>query len=385
MTDITLQQVNHDLGFLHRQTVALEGFQRWVVGHDEITGPAARVIRIALEDSEKEESKGVTGKDIVTGVKKVAVTIRNIVQWLLRMIGKIVEKIGAAMQRLGEKGQKVKARAKSLGSEEATKMESTPVDGSKFNAAALSVGAEFVGNNLEQMKHAITLSEWMVEVLLPGIIKVVQGIPNLTTKHMTDESPDDFMEELGNMIRMSIRVPKMRVTETDFTEGFDGDPEKMIKSVPLPGNVGFIMTNPNGIADVFGSLDAIRSGFHFAVVPYSGAQELDASEFKAPSAQQLGQIVDMINGCSDKWNDKATVIARDFERALGSIEETSGKFIESEQAATAHIGNAIATVLQRFGVIVKEGVKWSNTLFTNELDYLSACLDLSSPQSGDNE
>lgn len=387
MTEITFNQVDHDLGALRQQTVALEGFKRWVVGHDDVTGPAARVIRIALEDADADDSKGVTGKDIATGLKKVAITIRNIIKWLLRKIGGLIEKLGQLMQRVGQKAQKVETQAKAMGNEQVQKMESgeAPPKPGSFNAQRLAVAGKFVGNDLEQVKHSIEFSVWLIDSFLPGVVKVMEAIPNLASKHMTASSEEVFMRDIGQVILNNIKVPRAKLTKEDYAKDIDGDKSKLLMTQPLLGDVGFVMVGPESIPDVFGSLDALRADLHYAITPYSTEAEIDQDAEVTIKMTTVKTIASMVADAASKWGTGSTQVGNAYKAALSGIEDTAGKFAESDSEVTANIGNAIATIIQRLGSTIESGSKWANGMLSSELTYLHECMNAASGGGGEEE
>ncbi|WDS62223.1 hypothetical protein [Pseudomonas phage D6] len=379
MTDITLAQVGADLARLHQYNVALEGFQRVMQGREVVTGPTAMAMRIALEDAEvdQSESKGVTGKDLVTGIKKVGITLKNIIQWLLRTIGKLIEKIGQGMQRLGEVGRKNDKRIKALSSDQTAllKGEADP-DTFKFNPNQLCIAGEFVGHEMEHAQIASKFVRWLITDYINGFIRVLEGTEKLVAQHMTDESPEAFLKALGALIGSSIHFPGVKGATEDYAPEYATDKEHTLRTVPMLGDFGLVMFDPAAAATVFPQgVEKIQQYLKIDVVEYNTKKEFTGERLPFPGADQLKQINSLVTETAEYWNSNDKTQSQKLEKAVTNMESIAGKLTQSESTATNTIGNVVGMVIQRLGTVLTSGNKWASRALSTELHYLTETID----------
>uniref|UniRef100_A0AB39CCY5 Internal head protein n=1 Tax=Pseudomonas phage RVTF4 TaxID=3236931 RepID=A0AB39CCY5_9VIRU len=377
MTDITFKQVDHDLGTLHQQTVALEGFHRWVVGHGAVTGDVARVIRVALEDSDPDDiSKGVTGKDLVTGIKKVSVTIRNIVQWLLRQIGKLIEKIGLGIQKLGNLGRDNEKKLKALGNDQAAKLDSgdVEVDPDAFNPAMLCITGKFVGHELEHAKTFTTVTRWFAKDFMDQMNTVLDNLEGAIAQHLQDESPDEFIKKAAQIISSTVHLPKVQMG------GAAGPAEQAgshtIHTVPLFGDIGMVMFDPSKASEGLATVESAREYLVFDFVEYNSKQETEFEKLPAPKSDVLLKLNQEMLDALEFWESNIKTSAARLRKTLEGVESSTSKIGTGDSAATAQatMGNIMATTIQRLGAGMDSGSKYLARTFNQELHYISTTI-----------
>lgn len=381
MTDITFQQVDHDLGVLHQRSVALEGFHRWVVGHGAVAGDIARVIRVSLEDSEG-SSEGVTGKDLVTGLKKVSITIRNIIQWLLRQIGKMVEKIGLGLQKLGNLGRNNEKRLKALGSDESAKLDSGNVNiaPDDFNPAMLSIAGQFVGHELDHAKSFTTLTRWYAKDFMEQINKVIEDLEGAIAQHMTDESPDEFVKKAAQILSSTIHLPKIQMGGSAAPAEEAG--ANTIHTVPLFGDTGLVMFDPSKASEGLAGVEQARDYLVFKFVEYNSKQDSQSEKLPVPKASVLLQLNKEMLDALEFWETNIKTSAARLRSTLEGVESSTNKIGTGESAAGAQavMGNIMATIIQRMGAGVESGSKYLARTFNQELHYIDAAISAASQE-----
>lgn len=378
MTDITFKQVDHDLGILHQQTVALEGFQRWVVGNGVVTGDTARVIRVALEDSESDVSKGVTGKDLVTGIKKVSVTLRNIIQWILRQIGKLIEKIGLGLQKLGNLGRDNEKKLKALSNDSVALLDSgeAEITAEQFNPSSLCIAGKFVGNELEHAKQFTTVARWYAKDYMEQVGQAITKIEALISQHLSDETPDAFLKAAGAALASTIQLPKIKMGGS--AQPADMELTDQVHSMPLFGDVGLVIFDPSKASAVFEQgIDKIRDYLVMDFVDFNSRQETEFAQLPAPKLPVLIQLNKEMLEAVEFWEQNVNSSANRLKDVFAKVETATGKLgTEDATAAAATMGNAMGVIMQRLGQGIDEGSKYLARTFNHELHYISTTIDI---------
>lgn len=377
MTDITFKQVDHDLGVLHQRTVAMEGFQRWVVGHGVVTGDVARVIRVSLEDNDSDPNQGVTGKDLVTGLKKVGITIRNIVQWLLRQIGKVIEKIGLGLQKLGEMGRNNERALKALGNDATAALDAGQVEvpAEKFNPSMLSIAGEFVGHELEHAKIFTGMVQWYAKTFIENMAIVIDGLEELLEKHKGDSDISAFLDAAAKVISAAHWVPKLpmggsaKPTEIDLVD--------KLYTVPMFGDTGFVFFDPAKAAAVFPKgVEAIRDYFVAEFTEYDSKKELTIESLPAPKYDALVKLNgEMLKGL-EFWQNNIDGSTEKLRRVLKELETAADKISGGEDvsAAANTMANIGGVAIQRLGKAVEDGSKYLARTINQEMHYISTTI-----------
>lgn len=379
MTDITLTQVDADLARLNQYNLALEGFQRVMEGREVITGPTAMAMRIALEDAEVDQSddKGVTGKDLVAGFKKVAITVRNIIQWLLRTIGKLVEKIGLGMQKLGLLNRKVTEKTKALPeTAKATLGKEQPVEQPSFDPQVLSITGKFVGNDAEQLNNVLKFAEYLTVQYPAQFVKLMNAVIPLAKSHADDEDDRDFFYALGKVIDTEFKVPKIATSLGDYMEGVEVDGKYV--TVPMMGDYGLAMFHPNTAYSTFqragrDGVDMLRDFFviHFGQGKAGGGDV----EVTTMSYEQIVKMSDICSKIIETNNDNATKYSGELAEVGKRVNQLIDEFSKSEGATRNKIGTAIGVLVQRMAQPLIEGQKWFSRTVGQELVYMDQCLE----------
>lgn len=383
MTEITFSQVGYDLARLNQHNVALEGFIRLMEGREVITGPTALSMRIALEDSIS-EMDGISGQDLSKGLKKIYVTIRNIIQWLLRTIGKAFEVIGMGMQRLGNAGKRNKERLAALGNDDMARLKDA--DGLKdhaFKVETLCIAGEFSGHDLEHVQATANMVRWLIGDYMGGVLKVFDNISTLVTKHTDDKDATEFLKTLGQLIGSSMSYPKVKQANEDLAPDFQIDSKHSINTVPMLGDHGLVMFEIAGAAGVFESgLDAAQNFLKVDIVPYNTKKELANDVIPLPSPEDLLKLNEITLGAVEFWNTEDGKVGAHLKKTTDTLNGLVATLEKSKSGAANTMAGAIALVLQHLGGAISHGSKWAGRTLTNELHYISKTIDQA---SGDSE
>jgi hypothetical protein len=372
MTDITLIQVDADLSRLNQYRLALEGFRRVMEGREVVTGPTAMAMRIALEDAEvdQKEDKGVTGKDLVTGFKKVAITVRNIIQWLLRTIGKLVEKIGLGMQKLGEKSKKVKQDLKAMPEVQRSalgKGDLPPVD---LRPEMLTIEGTFVGNDVEAVNNVIKMGAWINGDFPKMFDQMLGATEQLARKHMKDDTSEAFFKALGSAISSSIKKPTVPFGGESFSNA--GSSDMTQNTMPLMGDQGLTIVDgrQSSVINDNNPVEMLRGWFVFTFGEYNtkstGEVQIPLADFAT-----ISKISDMVNASVDANNSGANDVKSLMDKRVGSINKLLDEMGQNDgPGASGEIATAIGVMLQRMCDCMVQVHGWYSRTLNQELGYL---------------
>jgi hypothetical protein len=379
MTDITLIQVNADLARLNQYNLALEGFRRVMEGREVVTGPTAMAMRIALEDAEVDlkDDKGVTGKDLVTGFKKVMVTVRNIIQWLLRTIGKLVEKLGLGMQKLGEKGRKVKQAIAALPEEQRSALgngDTTELPQEALQPEMLTIESEFVGNDVEAVNNVIKMGAWINGDFPKMFDSILTSAEQLARKHMKDETSEAYFKALGAAIASGIKKPTVPFSPESYSNV--GSPDQTNNTVPLMGNQGLTIPDAReaSMLDHNNPVEMLRSWFVFTFGEYNtkstGNVTIPVADFAT-----VTKISDMINKSIDENNGGANDVKAMMDRRVNAVNALMDEMAkDGGPGAQGEIALSIGIMLQRLCECMTQVHGWYSRTLNQELGYLGQCL-----------
>lgn len=376
MTEITLHQVEQDLITLRRHRLALEGFHQLMEGREVITGPTAVAMSIAMEDADPEaaEEKGVTGKDIAAGLKKVGITIKNIIQWLLRTIGSLVEKLGIAMQRLGMKGKKVKAALDQLPEEAKAKMgnevKELPTE-TVLDLGALSIDGVFVGNDPEQVNNVIKMGDY-INKTYPKMFNDIMGkVEQLAKQHAEDETSENFFKALAGVLSSSTQLPTIALDKENYAPSIAAG-DQTVNTVPLMGDHGLVIYNPKKAGDINDNapVDALRGYMVLGFPGYSTKQQAPESA-EVATYETVVKLTDMVNKSIDAHNNSVAEVGSILKNRTDSVNKLVDELTAKDtKGARVEIIEAIGIMLQRYATLVTEVHKWYGRTLNQELGYL---------------
>lgn len=401
MADITLIQVDADLARLNQYNLALEGFQRLMEGREVITGPTAMAMRIALEDAEvdqeRDNDKGVSGKDLASGFKKVMITIRNVIQWLLREIGKLIEKLGLGMQKLGNKKSKAqKKRAamseqarnnmgkseelvppganKEESSEETSAEPSAPAE--KVNPVLLSINGTFVGNDVEAVNNVVKMGAWINEDFPKMFDSLMNDVVTIARKNMRTNSAVHFYEELGKSIQRNFIKPKVMFSGQSHTSGHDD--AETINTVPLLGDFGLTMVDPAGADALKGTnpVELLRKWFVMDFGEYNTKKDGDVT-IPSSDFQTMSKLLDMVDKSIASAESSAKAGAAVMNKRVDDVNKFLNEMGEADidSSVPGEIASGIAVIMQRMVKCLTDTQAWYGRTLFQELTYLSACMD----------
>ncbi|QBJ02747.1 hypothetical protein MZD04_gp221 [Pseudomonas phage Psa21] len=382
MTEITLMQVDADLARLNQYNLALEGFQRVMEGREVITGPTAMAMRIALEDAEVDQSvdQGITGKDLVAGFKKVAITVRNIIQWLLRTIGKLVETIGLAMQKLGDVGRKQKVALKAVPEQVKTELPKAKVEPSSFDPSFLSIAGEFAGHDVEQLNNMLKMVQFASNDYPVQFDHVLADLEQLARTAISSkaDSTDAFFNGLGQSLQKNIKIPQMKYSNTNHMPHMSSNSVSTVNTVPLLGDQGLTMLDPQDAVAVLSKSNPISALQGYLLIKFG---EYDTSvegevEVKSPDYPTLVKLNEICIQAAETWNeaDKSNLskISSRVEKIKGLLDDMA----KGEQSPALNtIASAMGVVLQRMTDPLMNIQKWVSRTLKAELSYIQQCVD----------
>ncbi|MNC01588.1 hypothetical protein D3C75_489410 [compost metagenome] len=358
MADITLTQVDADLARLNQYQLALEGFRRVMEGREVVTGPTAIAMRIALEDAnvDQDEDKGVTGKDIATGFKKVAVTVRNIVQWLLRTIGKLVEKLGLGMQKLGARSRKVKEALAAMPEVERSALgsgESTTLSPEVLQPEMLAIEGKFVGNDAESLNNVIKIGAWINKDFPKMFDKVMGETEQLARKHMKDDTSEAFFKALSGIIKSGISKPPVPFSSDNLAPSVMVEGEST-NTVPFMGDHGLVLLNPNGggVLNDNNPIEMLRGWF------------------------TITKLSNMINSSIEANTDGANEVRSLMDKRIDTVNSLLDEMAKGGgPGAHGEIAMCIGVMLQRLTECLTATHGWYGRTLGQELGYLTQCLE----------
>lgn len=384
MTEITFHQVEQDLITLYQRKFALEGFDKLMEGREVITGPTAVAMAIALEDANPEEAedKGVTGKDIASGLKKIAITIRNIIQWLLRHIGALVEKLGLSMQRLGERGKKVKAAVAQLPEAAKAAMgkgDTTLPPETKLDLSALTVDGTFVGSDAEQLNNVIKMGDWINDTYPKMFDSIMTKVEELAKQHMSDDTSEGFFSGLAQVLNASTVLPPVPRSSENFAPSVAAG-DQTINTVPMMGDRGLVMYNPKKASDINDNapVDALRGYLTLELPEYTTKQQ--APEGVPPADYEtVVKLTDMVNKSIDKNNNGASDVKALMKRRIDSVNKIVAEMeAKGDKGPHTEIVAAVGLMLQRYGKLLTDVHEWYGRTLNQELGYLGLSIDVAS-------
>lgn len=383
MAAITLTQVDADLARLNQYNLALEGFRRVMEGREVITGPTAIAMRIALEDAEvdQDDDKGVTGKDIASGFKKVAITVKNIIQWLLRTIGKLVEKIGLGMQKLGAKSRKVKETLAAMPEAERSalgKGEPVQPSGTVLQLEFLSIEGTFVANDVEAVNNVIKMGAWINGDYPKMFDSILGGAEQLARKHMKDDTSEAFFKALGGVIKSGVKNPTVPFASESHSNVADAGSTK--NTVPLMGDQGLVILDPrdSNVINDNNPVEMLRHWFVFHFGEYNTKQTAP-EEVPVADFATITKISDMVNGSIDSNNDAGSDVKSLMDKRISSINKLLDDMGQnSGPGASGEIAMAIGVMLQRMSQCMVDVHGYYARTLNQVLGYLGVSLEMAS-------
>jgi hypothetical protein len=381
MADITLTQVDADLARLNQYNLALEGFRRVMEGREVITGPTAVAMRIALEDAtvDQDDDKGVTGKDIATGFKKVMITVKNIIQWLLRTIGKLVEKLGLGMQKLGAKGKKVKQALAEMPEEARAavgKGEAAELPKEVLQPEMLAIDGQFVGNDVEAVNNVIKMGAWINNDFPKMFDKLMGETERLARAHMKDDTSEAFFKGLAGVIKSGASKPPVPFSSENFAPSVMVDGEHT-NTMPLMGDQGLVLLNPNGgnVLNENNPVEMLRGWFviHFGEfnTKQTGVEDIPVADFNT-----ITKLSDMVNGSIDAHIDAAGDVSSLINKRIGSINSLLDEMSKGGgPGAQGEIAMALGVMLQRLTECLTAVQSWYGRTLNQELGYLGLSIE----------
>lgn len=382
MTTITFTQVNADLARLNQYNLALEGFRCLMEGRDVVTGPTAVAMRIALEDRDRDDDdksdRGVTGRDIASGFKKVVITVRNIIQWLLRKIGSLVEKLGLGMQKLGNKTSKAQRRAAKKAEAERAEMgkgENAELPKEAIQPDQLSIAGAFVGNDVEAVNNVIKLGTWINNDFPKMFDSLMNGVEHLATTHMKDESSAEFFKGLGELIKNN--PPRIGIPYSGQSFASDGAGDKETNNtVPLMGDKGLLVLDPQGnrVLEEDDPVAKLRGWFHFSLADYNTKKP---NEGPVPVADfaTVEKLISMVNKSVEANSGVAGEVRSTIHGRVKKINALLDTLSEGQDTGVpGQIATAVGVILQRLAECLVSVHSYYARTLNQEVDYLQACL-----------
>lgn len=405
MADITFIQVDADLARLNQYNLALEGFQRLMEGREVVTGPTAMAMRIALEDADADEKrdsdKGVSGKDLVSGFKKVMITVRNVIQWLLREIGRLVEKLGLGMQKLGNKKSKAQKKRAAMSEQARSNMgkseelvppganqqeepaaqeaeEAAPAaaPAEKVNPAFLTINGSFVGNDVEAVNNVVKMGTWINEDFPKMFDALLEDAVGLARSNMRNNSATYFYEALGKSIHKHFVKPKVMFSGQSHTS--DHNDAETINTVPLLGDHGLTMVDPAGSDALNGTnpVELLRKWFIFDFSEYSTKKDGDVS-IPSTDFQTMSKLLDLVDksieSSASSSKAGAAIMNARADKVNAFLDEL-GK-LEIDSNVPGEIATGLGVIMQRMVKCLVDTQAWYSRTLYQELTYLSACMD----------
>lgn len=357
-------------------------------GREVITGPTAVAMSIAMEDADPSEAedKGVTGKDIAAGLKKVGITIKNIVQWLLRTIGQLVEKLGLAMQRLGEKGKKVKAALDSLPEEAKAKMggevKELPAE-TQLDLGALSIDGQFVGTDPEQLNNVIKMGDYINKTYPKMFNDILGKVEQLAKQHAEDETSENFFKALAGVLSSSTQMPGVPLDKENYAPSVAAG-DQTVNTVPLMGDRGLVIYNPKKAGDINDNapVDALRGYMVLAFPEYTTKQGAPDS-VEVAKYETVVKLTDMVNKSIDDNNNSTSEAGQLIRSRTESINKLVDELTAKDtKGARVEIIEAIGIMLQRYATLVTEVHKWYGRTLNQELGYLGLSAESANKAAG---
>jgi hypothetical protein len=354
MSDFTFKQLQNDLSKLVSHSLALEGFYQILEGQESVSGPTARAMRITLEAvdpsfASANPEQGLTGKDLVTGLRKTMITVKNIIQWLLRTIGKLVEKFGQALQRLGAKrdelNRAVKEASKASG---ATVPEN--ISANFAGVKSLFVGDEFLGNDIAQLNNLKKAVDYLWIEHPKSVATVLKAAASFGEASANAADISEYKDKLSQAIEYGIKLPSFGDVSINEYASPNAEGPELKASIPLLGNRGIVMRDPSAAKMLINSADPVEGIKDALTLSVGVFKETGANPESVPlpsmdEVRALNDVISQIVSITEKdsaVNGDIKKYAAELETLLEKLGSEEGKHPETRNQVITMIGALVS-------------------------------------------
>lgn len=372
MADITYTQLQKDFKQLSNHLVALEGFHRVLEGQESVSGQTAQAMVIAIEavdpDLVKSGYDGVTGKDLVNGVKKTYNTLTRVLKFLLREIGKLIEKIGLVMQHLGKRKENLDISFRDMSrTSEPKSTELSQIGGQGL----LYVDGEFMGGDPAQLSMLIKAVDYLWVTYPSRLVQVMDHISRGAI-HYKDDA-DAFKKIVVGAIA-TIGLPDLPrlAADTYYDHGIEGG--DLIATIPFLGNVGIVMRDPKS-AGKFVEGGDVGDALAFKLIPFADDAPQNTA-IPTPSIETIGQLKKGLDKLFTLL-EKPAVISTDLRKAISDMEKVADTLEAANgqgKESTTEIATMIGAIVGALGEPLQKIVPLIARVTNAEINYLEKAI-----------
>lgn len=377
-----------DFDKLQRLRYGMECYADALNGRTQYSEEASKVIQIAMESIDPEfdikEGSAVTLRALKEGVKLAAKAAADIIAYLWNTLKALYVKFTGSIRSVRRHQAQISKRLGKLGSR--TTYEKMNVAGIQ----RLSLDGEFVGAELSNLDDIRSTTDYILNQYPKSVIKIsrdtsryfLNAFDNMEG-HSQEEIARECMSIIGEILQRDFRPPPGHkpVSTRELSTGERG----VNRGEILPGNVAFIFTTPQAVAQGLASnpkdpIDILQKGF---VMQFSELQlnvaDRSEREIPVPSVDKLKELTEVISRIltlAERGEDGI----RDFNSVKtvvdDAIRQIAAKVEASEDKVTA------STALHMIGVISKKLAEpmghythWLAITLNVYLTFIGHCID----------
>lgn len=377
-----------DFNQLQRLRLGMERYADALNGRTEYSKEASFVISVALESIDPEfdikEGSAITLRALKEGIKQAAKAAAEIIAYLWNTLKALYIKFTGSIRQVRRNQVGISQRLGKLGSKTTYKKMSVA------GVQRLSLDGEFVGTEIDNLDDIRTTTDYILNMYPKSIIKISRD----TSRHFlnvferneggtTKEIAAECLGLMSEILQRDFRPPAGHkpVTPREFPAGTKGINRGKI----LPGNVAFIFTPPDAVAQALSShpkdpTETLEKGFvmQFAELQLNVADRSER-EIEVPSVDKLKELTEMVSRIltlAERGEDGI----RDFTSVKtvvdDAIRQIAAKTTDAEdQSAATSILHMIGVISKKLAEPMGHYTHWLAVTLNVYLTFIGHCID----------
>lgn len=377
-----------DFDKLQRMRSAMEQYADTLNGRTEYTVESSLAIKLSLEsidpDFDIKEGSAVTLRALKEGIKAAAKTTAEIIAYLWNTLKALYIKFTGSVRQVRRNQVAISRRLGSIGSKTTfTKMTVSGVQ-------RLSLDGEFVGTEIDSLDDIRSTTNYILNIYPKSVIKISRdssrqflNIFDQMEEASVKEIADACLGTISDILQRDFRPPSGHkpVSQREMTTQNRG----LNRGEILPGNVAFIFTPPNSVANNLkaGSKDPIATLQDGLVMQFSELQlnvaDRSEREIDVPPVAKLKELNEMISrilSLAERGEDGI----KDFASVKAVVDDSIRQI--ADKTTSAEDRKSVDTILNLMGVISKKLAEpmgnylhWLAVTLNVYLTFIGHCID----------
>lgn len=381
MENLTFEQVQKELDYLGRLSVALEAQIQLHYTLDDVTDDVKKIMKITLENIDPEidikEGSAITLRALKEGVKTAAKYARDFIKYLYNLLKSAWVKFTGSLNSVRNRHTRINNRLAKMGN--VTPYKKITIT----NTQRLSINGEFVGTDVENLKDILSTTDYF----LHDYPKTVVNIARDTSREVLNvNSPGKTQGEMLSQISEKF----IAIYERDFKEPsgkpvgneFPSEVKGLYRSEVLPGNVALVYTPKKAIsAAIEQNVELPNVIKRSLVMKFTELQMAVADsgdkEIEPPSIRKLQEIMQVISSILDSAQTGNSYL-KDYDTAKTVVDDAIRQIAQKNEDSNVS-SNVLIHVLGELSSRLVEPVSnythWLAITLNVYLSFVDYCLN----------